>query len=98
VDFFDFVTIFGGLIQFVGLLIFGLAAGWFTLFAFKQPDSRWQLQIAVFLGLFLFMALLANTTSPGGLGGFSLGLGVGLLYWGTREKKPMDEEDSEEEE
>ena len=97
-DFYDFVTFVGRIIQFVGLLIFGLAAGWFTLYAFKQPEPRWQLQIAVFLGIFLFTALLANSSSPGGLGGFALGLGGGLLYWGVRGGKSPDDETSEEEE
>ncbi len=97
-DFFDVISFFGWIIRFVGLLIFGVASGWFTLYAFKQSEQRWQLQIAVFLGIFSFTALLAYYSSAGGLGGFALGLGGGLLYWGMRGEKSPDEETPAEEE
>ncbi len=95
--FFDVVAFMGWMMRFLGLLVFGVAAGWFTLFAFKGSEGRWQLQSAVFLGIFAFTALLANFTSAGGLGGFVLGLGGGLLYWGLRGERPPDEEPSDEE-
>lgn len=96
-DFYDFFAFIGWIIRFFGLLVFGVAAGWFTLYAFKQPEQCWQLQIAVFLGIFLFTALLAHYSSAGGLGGFALGLGGGLLYWGMRGEKSPEEEIPDEE-
>lgn len=96
-DFLDVIAFVGWIIRFFGLLVFGIAAGWFTLLAFKQPEGRWQLQIAVFLGIFAFTALLADYTSAAGLGAFALGLGGGLLYWGTRGEKPPEEETPDEE-
>ena len=97
-DFLDVIALFSWIIRFLGLLIFGLAAGWFTLFAFKQPEKHWQLQIAVFLGLFLLFALIARFTSAGALGGFALGVGGGLLYWGLKSEKTPTENDPEGEE
>ena len=95
--FVDFVAFLGWAVRFFGLLVFGVAAGWFTLYVFKVSEERWQLQIAVFLGIFAFTALLAAFSSAGGLGGFVLGLGGGLLYWGLRGDKPPDEETPDEE-
>jgi hypothetical protein len=94
-DFLDVVALIGWIVRFLGLLVFGVAAGWFTFFAFQQPERNWQLQIAVFLGLFLLIALLARFTSAGALGGFALGVGGGLLFWGLRAEQSLDEEDSE---
>ena len=96
-DFYNVVAFFGWIIRFLGLLVFGVAAGWFTLYTFKQSEQRWQLQIAVFLGIFLFTALLAHYSSAGGLGSFTLGLGGGLLYWGMRAEKSPEEEIPDEE-
>ncbi len=95
--FLDVTAFLGSIVRLLGLLVFGVAAGWFTLYAFKQPEKRWQLQIAVFLGIFAFTALLANFSSAGGLGAFVLGLGAGLLNWGLRETDSSDEETPDEE-
>ncbi len=95
--FLDVTAFLGSIVRLLGLLVFGVAAGWFTLYAFNQPEKRWQVQIAVFLGTFAFTALLANFSSAGGLGAFVLGLGAGLLNWGLREVDSPDEETPEEE-
>jgi hypothetical protein len=90
-DFYDFVAFIGGIIRTLGLLVFGIAAGWFTLDAFHQPERKWQLQVAVFLGFFFFSALVIRFASPAGTGMFVLGAGGALLYWGMK-KEQVDEE------
>ncbi|MCJ7701937.1 MAG: hypothetical protein MUO62_10160 [Anaerolineales bacterium] len=98
-DFFDLVTFIGGIFRLVGLLVFGVAVGWFTLYAFHQPERKWQLQVAVYLGLLLLAALILSFTAPGGAGMFVLGAGAALLYWGLKkdeEPKPKDETEPEE--
>lgn len=95
-DFLDVVTFVSWIVRFLGLIVFGLAAGWFTLYAFKQPEGNWQLQIAAFLGLFLLFGLMAWFVSPGALGGFALGVGGALLYWGLRGERSPKEETPEE--
>ena len=90
-DFCDLVWFVGGLFQMLGLLVFGVAAGWFTLYAFRQPERRWQLQIAVFLGFLLFTALTLRYASTGGAGGFLLAAGGALLFWGLRGEGEDDE-------
>jgi len=91
-NFFDLVSFLGGILRLIGLMVFGVAAGWFTLDAFHQPERKWQLQIAVFLGLMLFAALTLKFASAGGAGAFTLGAGGALLYWGTKkEAQPGDE-------
>jgi hypothetical protein len=87
-NFFDLVSFIGGILRVVGLGVFGVAASWFTLHAFQQPERRWQLQTAVFLGFLLFSALTLQFASAGGAGAFVLGAGIALLYWG----KKSDEE------
>ncbi len=81
-DFLDFVSFMGSILRLLGLLVFGISIGWFTLYAFRQPERKWQLQIAAFLSLLLFTALTLRFTSPGGAGAFVLGAGCALLYWG----------------
>jgi hypothetical protein len=85
VDFFDLVSFLGGMLRLVGLLVFGIAIGWFSLHSFRQPERRWELQTAVFLGFLLFSALILRLASPGGAGAFVLGAGCALLYWGRKE-------------
>jgi hypothetical protein len=93
-DFNDFLMFLGGVLRLVGLLVFGVSAGWFTLYAFRQPERKWQLQVAVFLGFMFFTALTLRFTSAGGAGAFALGAGGALLYWG-KEKGDQPEEPPE---
>ena len=95
-EFYDFVAFIGGIIRAIGLLIFGIAAGWFTVDAFRQPERKWQLQIAVFLGFLLFSALTMWFASPAGSGMYVFGAGSALLYWGM--KKDQDDEPEPEDE
>jgi hypothetical protein len=96
-EFMRVISLFGSLIRLLGLLVFGLSAAWFTLKAFNQPERRWQLQVAVFLGFFALAGLMARFTSPGGTGAFALGAGAGVIIWGLRaEREPGDEEEDEE--
>ena len=95
-DFFDLVSFLGGILRLIGLALFGVAAGWFSLDAFHQPERKWQLQVAVFLGFLLFTALTLRLASPGGAGAFLLGAGSALLYWGKqRESQPEEETEAE---
>ncbi len=79
--------------QTFGLIVFGAVAGWFTLFAFQQPERRWQLQSVVFGVFFVFVALLARFSSPGAFGGFLLGTAGAFLYWGIFKKTASEDEE-----
>lgn len=92
-SFMDFVALAGYALRLLGLLVFGVAIAWFTLTAYRQAGERWQMQIAIYLGLLFFAALLARLASAAGLGGFALGAGAGLLYWGLRKEEVSDEDD-----
>lgn len=94
-NFYDVTALLGSLLRLAGLLVFGFAAGWFTLFAFRQPEKRWELQVAVFLGFLFFTAWLARFTSPGGIGAFGLGAGAALLVWGLRGEISSTQEEEE---
>ena len=95
-SFFDFVDILAAILRLLGMLVFGLGAGWFTLFAFRQPERRWQLQIAVFLGFFFFAALTMRFGSAASIGSFSLGAGAALLYWGLKKETDAQQPEAEE--
>lgn len=86
-EFSQLIGLFGSALRIAGMLVFGLASGWFTLYAFKQPERRWQLQIAVFLGFFGFVTMIAKFTSAGAIGAFALGAGIAFLAWGYSKSK-----------
>ncbi len=96
-DFYDVITLLGGILQALGLLVFGVAAGWFTLLAYRKAEGRWQLQIAIYLGLLLFTALLGRFSTPSGLGAFAFSAGAALLFWGLREEQSGQDETPDEE-
>ena len=41
-EFYEFVSYIGGFIRAISLLLFGIATGWFTLNAFRQPERKWH--------------------------------------------------------
>ena len=92
----DALLIIGSLARAIGMLAFGVGAGWFTLYAFREAKEKWQLQIAVFLGFFFFVAMAVRFTSAAGIGCFTLGAGAALLIWGLRQGSAPAEEDDEE--
>ena len=94
----DVLLIIGSIVRFVGMLTFGVGAGWFAIYAFRKAHPQWQLQIAVFLGYFFFIAMAIRFTSAAGIGGFTLGTGAALLFWGLREGSASEEVEEEEEE
>lgn len=89
----EMLTFVGMLGQTIGLVIFGIVAGWFTLFSFRQPERRWELQSVVFGVFFFFVALLARFSSPGAFGGFLLGTAGAFLYWGVFKNDDEEDED-----
>jgi xanthine/uracil permease len=89
--FYDVVDIVGLLVQVLGLVLFGIAAGWFTLQVFNQPEKNWQLQGIVYSVFLVFVALMARYLNPGALGAFLVGAAGAMIYWGlikNREKPP----------
>lgn len=76
------LTLLGSAAQVVGMIVFGVTAGWFTLFAFNSEEKTWQLQGLVFAVFLLFVALLARAVAPGSLGSFLLGAGAAFIFWG----------------
>jgi F0F1-type ATP synthase assembly protein I len=89
---YDFLTMLSELVRMFGLLVFGVAAGWFTIYAFRERP--WQLQIAIVLGFFLLVALISFSTPAGGVGSFALGAGAALLFFGLRDAE-KDKDESE---
>jgi xanthine/uracil permease len=87
--FYDVIDIVGLFVQVIGLLLFGVASGWFTLNMITQPDKNWQL-LSVVYGVFLiFVTLLARYLTPGAFGAFLVGAAGAMIYWGlikNREK------------
>ena len=88
----DSIVLLSLILRFVGLLIFGLGSGWFTLHAFRQPDKNSYLQIWVYLGFLGFTAYLTTQLTAGALGGYVLGAGLALILWGLRPVRGSDDE------
>ena len=93
---FDLVTYAGALFRVLGMLVFGVAAGWFLLHTYRQAAERWQLQIAIFLGFFFFVAATIRFTSAAGIGAFALGAGAAMLFWGLRKPTEADPDEAAE--
>lgn len=87
----------GYAVRFLGLLAAGLGVGWLVVSVLKNPGMTWQTQIAV---VFVFAAITAmgvRYLTSGALGGYGLGVGAGLLFWGLRQDEyEYVEEDVEE--
>jgi hypothetical protein len=94
----EFIQLLGSVIRLLGMLTFGAATGWFTLYAFRQAKDHWQLQTAIFLGFFFFVALAIRFTSASGIGGFGLGAGAAMLFWGLKKDSDSEEEKESENE
>ena len=92
----EFIALMGAIVRLLGMLVFGVAAGWFTLYAYRQAGERWRLRAIIYLGFFFFVASAIYFTSAAGIGGFGLGAGAALLFWGL--KKDPATEDAEESE
>ncbi len=74
--------VLGSFAQILGLLLFGITAGWFTLNAVNQPEKTWQLQSIVYSVFLVFVALMVRYLTPGALGAFLVGASGALFYWG----------------
>jgi xanthine/uracil permease len=91
INFYDVLEIIGIFLQVLGLILFGVAAGWFTLHVISQPEKNWQLQSIVYSVFLVFVSLMAKYLSRGALGAFLIGTAGALIYWGlikNREKPP----------
>lgn len=93
-DFIEVLAILGYFLRLIGALVFGLAAGWLVLQAFKPEVFHWQLAIAAVLGLFFTFALIGHWV-PGGatLGGFGIGAGLAVILWGIARIGKAGDED-----
>ncbi len=73
----------GYLIRPLGVLVFGVAAGWLTMRALRVDDEGWQFRLGVFLAFLAAFVLLGHWVPGGGtLGMFGLGAGTAVLFWG----------------
>jgi hypothetical protein len=83
--------------KFAGLIVLGFALGKFLPAVFHHEDTdKWQLKIAVFLGLMgVLVAMLFS--SHVALAGFALGMGISMLLGKSKKKEPPVEEKKEEE-
>ena len=87
--FYDVVGIVGILVQILGLLLFGITTGWFTLYVINQPEKNWQLLGIVYSVFLVFSAFMVKYLTPGAFGTFLAGAAGALIYWGlikTRKK------------
>ncbi len=81
--------ILGILVRFSGLIVFGLAVGWFSLDAYRK--GSWQLQVTAILGFFALAAIFVRYATAGALGAFALGSGTAVIFWGLRKQEAKEE-------
>jgi len=89
------LEILSALLHLLGLLVFGLGAGWFVLEVFRKGQQVWQLQLALFLGFCGLAIALAYFTTAGALGAFGIGIGIGvaMFVWGMPKPKGKEKEE-----
>lgn len=81
-DFIDVMAVLGYFLRLLGVLVFGVAAGWLVLQAIKPEGFQWPLAAAATVGLFLTFALVGGWVEGGGtVGAFGLGAGGAILIW-----------------
>jgi len=80
--FYDVIGIVGLFVQILGLILFGITAGWFTLYVINQPDKTWRLQGIVYSVFLVFVALLSRYLTAGAFGAFLTGTACAMFYWG----------------
>jgi xanthine/uracil permease len=88
-DLYEILSLIGIFIQMLGMLLFGVTIGWFTLHVIGQPEKNWQLQSIVFSVFLVFITLMVKYLTPGARGVFLVGAAGAMIYWGlikTREK------------
>ncbi len=91
------LELFGYLLRPLGVLVFGAAAGWLTVWMIKRENLGWQLPLAALLGVLAAFVLLGHWVPGGGtLGMFGLGAGAGILIWGLAGSRPAKEEEKDE--
>jgi Kef-type K+ transport system membrane component KefB len=87
--FYQIVDVIALFVQILGLILFGVVAGWFTLNITNQPEKSWQLLSIVYSVFLVFVALMVRYLTPGALGAFLVGAAGAMFYWGlfkNREK------------
>ena len=89
----DVLNILGALIRLIGMFALGFGVARLALEMYRKGSQAWQLQAAIFLGLVVLIAAMADFTSAASLGGFGLGAGVALLI-GLNSKKDEKAETS----
>ena len=90
-SFYDFVSFVSEVLRMFGLLIAGVAVGWFTVYAFF--NRPWQVQVAVILSGFLLLAVIASSVTGSSTGSFAAGFGGALLVWGLLTSKSGDDDE-----
>ena len=88
--FYNVVEIIGVFVQALGLVLFGITTGWFTLNVINQPDKNWQLQSIVYSVFLVFVAMISRHLTSGAFGAFLVGAAGSMIYWGLikNRKKP----------
>ena len=87
--FYQVIEILGLFVQVLGLILFGVMAGWFTLDIVNQSEKNWQLLSIIYSVFLVFVALMVRYLNPGALGAFLIGTASAIFYWGlfkNREK------------
>ncbi len=88
------IDILSALLRLLGMLVFGLAAGWLVLEFLRKAQQTWELQIAIFLGFVGLAIAMARFLAPAALGGFGIGFGVAIFLWGLQ-RAPKDKDDQD---
>jgi len=80
--FYQIIEILGLFVQILGLILFGITMGWFTLHIINQSEKSWQLQSIVYSVFLVFVGLMVRYLNPGALGALLVGSSGAMIYWG----------------
>lgn len=82
----------GFVIRAIGFAVLGFGVARFTLDAYYK--AAWQVQITLAAGFFLLLVGLTHYSSPGSMGMFAIGSGVGLVmqFMGKKEEEEHGKE------
>lgn len=78
--------------RFLGMLVFGVSAGWLLIHLLRRHSNVWQVEAVLLVCFFGLAGAMLRFASIGSLGAYTLGAGAALLIWGLRPQ--ADDSDS----
>ncbi|TAK13975.1 MAG: hypothetical protein EPO32_03360 [Anaerolineae bacterium] len=83
-EFHEIMNLVAAIPRFLGMLVFGVGAGWLLIHLLRRHAQAWQVEAVLLVCFFGMAAAVVRFASIGSLGAYTLGAGAAMLIWGLR--------------